>query len=93
MGIVPGVGLSLLLDRLAVAAAGSLGPSGPPIPPLVTVVPAGPLGAWTAGMAAGVLAVAMLCTWWLIREQRGHPGPNVPMEIAGEDVLREEWAR
>jgi hypothetical protein len=91
LGIVPGVALALLLDRLAVAAVGSAGAGGPPVPPLVTVLPVGALAVWGCAAAALVAAIAWLAPRWLIRSgERGSRRDHRPW---AEDVVREEWAR
>jgi hypothetical protein len=92
LGIVPGVGLALLLDRLAVAAVGSVAGQRP-VPPLVTVVPARALAIWVAGAAALVVAAAWLATRWLIRDDTARRDEQARPRTAGDDGLREEWAR
>jgi hypothetical protein len=92
LGIVPGVGLALLLDRLAVAAVGSVAGQ-TPVPPLVTVVPAEALVIWVAGAAALVLAAAWLAARWLIRDDGTRRDELQRPRTAGDDGLREEWAR
>jgi hypothetical protein len=93
LGIVPGVGVALLLDRLAVAAVGSQGTGRPTVPSLVTVLPALPLAGWATGAAALVVAIAWLAPRVLIRGARKRmargPGPRP----VGEDTLRQEWVR
>jgi hypothetical protein len=90
LGIVPGVGLAILLDRLAVAAVGSAGTGGPPVPPLVTVLPAVALAAWGCAAAALVVTVAGLAPRGLIRGgARGRRRDRPPWPVA-EDIVREE---
>ena len=57
LGVVAGVGIAVLLTRLAVASVRAAGAVADPIPPVVTVVPWGALAAWGAGTFA-VLALA-----------------------------------
>jgi hypothetical protein len=92
LGIVPGVGLALLLDRLAVAAVRSAGGQHP-VPPLVTVVPVEALAIWVVGAAALVLAAAWLAARWLIRDGVARRDEPARSRTAGDDGLREEWAR
>ena len=92
LGIIPGVGLALLLDRLAVAAVGSIATGGPPVPPLVTVLPLVPLAAWACGAATLVMTVAAIAPQWLIRAgRRGTRRDPRPLAVA-DDVEPEEWA-
>jgi hypothetical protein len=93
LGIIPGVALALLLDRLAVAAVGAVGSGQRSVPPPVTVVPGLALAVWAAGAAVCVLVAAWLASRWLGRggtrtRPRRVRSPGVP-----EDGLREEWAR
>ena len=57
LGVVAGVGIAVLLTRLAVASVRAAGAVADPRPPVVTVVPWVALAAWGAGMFA-VLALA-----------------------------------
>ena len=57
LGVVVGVGIAVLLTRLAVASVRAAGAVADPSPPVVTVVPWAALAAWGAGTFA-VLALA-----------------------------------
>ena len=57
LGVVAGVGIAVLLTRLAVASVRAAGTVAEPSPPVVTVVPWAALAAWSAGTFA-VLALA-----------------------------------
>ena len=57
LGVVVGVGIAVLLTRLAVASVRAAGTVADPSPPVVTVVPWAALAAWSAGTFA-VLALA-----------------------------------
>jgi hypothetical protein len=57
LGVVVGVGIAVLLTRLAVASVRAAGTVADPSPPVVTVVPWAALAAWGAGTFA-VLALA-----------------------------------
>ena len=57
LGVMVGVGIAVLLTRLAVASVSAAGTVADPSPPVVTVVPWAALAAWSAGTFA-VLAFA-----------------------------------
>ncbi len=57
LGVVAGVGIAVLLTRLAVASVRAAGTVAEPSPPVVAVVPWAALAAWSAGTFA-VLALA-----------------------------------
>ncbi len=57
LGVIVGVGIAVLLTRLAVASVRAAGTVADPSPPVVTVVPWTALAAWSAGTFA-VLALA-----------------------------------
>jgi len=57
LGVVVGVGIAVLLTRLAVASVRAAGAVADPSPPVVTVIPWAALAAWSAGTFA-VLALA-----------------------------------
>ena len=57
LGVMAGVGIAVLLTRLAVASVSAAGAVANPSPPVVTVVPWAALAAWSAGTFA-VLAFA-----------------------------------
>ncbi len=66
LGVVAGLGIAVLLTRLAVASVRAAGTVADPRPPVVTVVPWAALAAWSAGTFA-VLALA----GWLAPRGRG----------------------
>ena len=57
LGVIAGVGIAVLLTRLAVASVSAVGAVADPSPPVVTVVPWAALAAWSAGTFA-LLALA-----------------------------------
>ena len=57
LGVIAGLGLAVLLTRLAVASVRAAGTVADPSPPVVTIVPWAELAAWGAGTLA-VLALA-----------------------------------
>jgi hypothetical protein len=57
LGVIAGLGIAVLLTRLAVAGVRAAGTAADPSPPVVTVVPWAELAAWGAGTLA-VLALA-----------------------------------
>ena len=57
LGVIVGLGIAVLLTRLAVASVRAAGTVADPSPPVVTVVPWAELAAWGAGTLA-VLALA-----------------------------------
>ena len=59
LGVVVGVGIAVLLTRLAVASVRAAGTVAEPSPPVVTVVPWAALALWSAG----TLAVLALAGW------------------------------
>ena len=63
--MVVGVGIAVLLTRLAVASVRAAGAVADPSPPVLTVVPWAALAAW----GAGTLAVLALAGW--LATQRG----------------------
>jgi hypothetical protein len=83
LGVLAGLGLALLLTRLAVASVRAAGAVADPRPPVVTVVP------WTALAAGGaatfaVLALAgWLATRALIGSGRAGPLAEAPMADSG----------
>lgn len=91
LGIVPGIVIALLLERLAVAAVGAAGTGQPAEPPLVTVVP----GVALAGAALGTLVLVLVAGWAssarLLRgPQRCASRGTVP-PTPSDDVLQEGW--
>jgi hypothetical protein len=59
LGVVAGLGIAVLLTRLAVASVRAVGAVASPRPPVVTVVPWAALAAW----GVGTLAVLALAGW------------------------------
>ncbi len=59
LGVMVGVGIAVLLTRLAVASVSAAGAVADPSPPVVTVVPWAALAAWSAG----TFAVLVLAGW------------------------------
>jgi hypothetical protein len=79
LGVVVGLGIAVLLTRLAVASVRAADAVANPRPPLVTVVPWGALAAW----GAGALAVLALAGWLATRALigSGRPGRLAPAPI------------
>ena len=63
LGVIVGLGVAVLLTRLAVASVRSAGAVADPRPPVVTVVPWPALAAW----GVGTLAVLTLAGWLVPR--------------------------
>jgi hypothetical protein len=63
LGVAVGLGIAVLLTRLAVASVNAVGAVADPSPPVVTVVPWAALAAW----GAGTLAVLALAGWLATR--------------------------
>jgi hypothetical protein len=63
LGVVVGLGIAVLLTRLAVASVRGAGAVADPIPPVVTVVPWAALAAWSVG----TFAVLTLAGWLVPR--------------------------
>jgi hypothetical protein len=68
LGVVVGVGIAVLLTRLAVASVRAAGTVADPSPPVVTVVPWAALAAWSAG----TFALLALAGWLAPRGSLGH---------------------
>jgi len=62
-GVIAGLGIAVLLTRLAVASVRAAGTVADPRPPVVTIVPWTELAAW----GAGTLAVLALAGWLATR--------------------------
>jgi hypothetical protein len=62
LGVVVGLGIAVLLTRLAVASVRAVGAVADPRPPVVTVVPWAALAAWGAGVAGLLMLAAWLAT-------------------------------
>jgi hypothetical protein len=91
LGVIAGLGIAVLLTRLAVASVRAAGTVADPRPPVVTVVPWAPLAAGAAGTFAVLALAGALATRALIgRERAGRP-PRVPSTDSGarrESVVR-----
>jgi len=62
LGVVVGLGIAVLLTRLAVASVRAAGTVADPRPPVVTVVPWAALAAWSAGTLAALALAGWLAT-------------------------------
>jgi hypothetical protein len=62
LGVVVGVGIAVLLTRLAVASVRAAGTVADPSPPVVTVVPWAALAAWGAGTFAALALAGWLAS-------------------------------
>ena len=92
LGVIAGLGIAVLLTRLAVASVRAAGTVADPRPPVVTVVPWAALAAWSAGTFAGLALAGALATRALIGGGRaGRPSPVPSTESGGaprESVVR-----
>jgi hypothetical protein len=70
LGVAVGLGIAVLLTRLAVASVNAVGAVADPRPPVVTVVPWAALAAW----GAGTLAVLALAGWLATQALIGSAG-------------------
>jgi len=70
LGVAAGLGIAVLLTRLAVASVRAVGAVDDPRPPVLTVVPWAALAAW----GAGLLAVLALAGWLATRALIGPGG-------------------
>jgi hypothetical protein len=66
LGVIVGLGIAVLLTRLAVASVRAAGTVADPSPPVVTVVPWAELAAWGAGALAVLALASALATRALI---------------------------
>ena len=66
LGVIVGLGIAVLLTRLAVASVRAAGTVADPSPPVVTVVPWAELAAWGAGTLAVLALAGALATRALI---------------------------
>jgi hypothetical protein len=66
LGVVVGLGLAVLLTRLAVASVRAAGTVADPRPPVVTVVPWAALSVWSVGVF-GLLVLASRLATRLVR--------------------------
>ncbi len=63
LGVAVGVGIAVLLTRLAVASVSAVGAVADPSPPVVTVLPWAELAAWSAGVLALLALAGWLAPW------------------------------
>ncbi len=70
LGVIVGLGIAVLLTRLAVASVRAAGTVADPSPPVVTVVPWAELAAWGAGTLAVLALAGALATRALIGRRR-----------------------
>ena len=68
LGVIVGLGIAVLLTRLAVASVRAAGTVADPSPPVVTVVPWAELAAWGAGTLAVLALAGALATRALMSE-------------------------
>ncbi len=74
LGVIAGLGLAVLLTRLAVASVRAAGTVADPSPPVVTVVPWAELAAWGAGTLAVLALAGALATRAQISSTAGSVG-------------------
>jgi hypothetical protein len=93
LGVLPGIAIALLLERITVAAVGSASTGQPAVPPLVSVLPVAQLAAW--GLGAGVLVVltASGSARWLLSDAVTRRSRATAQAGRSEEALREGWAR
>jgi hypothetical protein len=70
LGVCAGLGIAVVMTRLAVATVRGAGTVTVPRPPLVTVVPWGQLGAWGVAVIAALAVASWLATRSLMRTRR-----------------------
>jgi len=91
LGVIAGLGIAVLLTRLAVATVRAAGSVADPSPPVVTEVPWAALAAWGAGLLAVLALTGWLASRALVAWQPGsssrRPGSsgNDPAVIAQAD--------
>jgi hypothetical protein len=92
LGVIAGLGIAVLLTRLAVASVRAAGTVADPRPPVVTVVPWAGLAAWSVGLFAVLALASALATWALIGSGRAGRRSPVPSTESGgaprESVVR-----
>ena len=71
LGVIAGLGLAVLLTRLAVASVRAAGTVADPSPPVLTVMPWPELAAWGAGLLAVLALAGALATRAQIRSSVG----------------------
>jgi hypothetical protein len=92
LGVIVGLGIAVLLTRLAVASVRAAGTVADPRPPVVTVVPWAALAAWGAGTFAVLALAGWLATRALIGSGRVGRLSRVPGTESG-GVPRESAVR
>jgi hypothetical protein len=91
LGVMAGLGIAVLLTRLAVASVRAAGTVADPRPPVVTVVPWAALVAGGAGTFAVLALAGVLATRALIGRERTARPPRMPSTESGartESVVR-----
>jgi hypothetical protein len=91
LGVLAGLGIAVLLTRLAVASVRAAGTVADPRPPVVTVVPWSALAAGAAGTFAVLVLAGALATRVLIGRDRTARPPRAPSTESGarqESVVR-----
>jgi hypothetical protein len=78
VGVTIGLGIAMLLTRLAVAGVRAAGTVADPSPPVVAVVPWGELAAWGVGTLAVLALVGWLATQTMIASRRASRSSHVP---------------
>jgi len=82
-GVIAGLGIAVLLTRLAVASVRAAGTVADPRPPVVTVVPWAELAVWSAGVFAVLVFASALATRALIGRGRAGRLRPVPSQESG----------
>jgi hypothetical protein len=92
LGVIAGLGIAVLLTRLAIASVRAVGTVANPRPPVVTVVPWAALAAWGAGTFTVLALTGWLATRALIGSWRSGRRPREPVTESGgaprESVVR-----
>ncbi len=83
LGVIAGLGIAVLLTRLAVASVRAAGTVADPRPPVLTVVPWAALVAGAVGTFAVLALVGALATRALIGSERTARPPRVPGTESG----------
>jgi hypothetical protein len=86
LGVCVGLGIAVLLTRLAIATVGAAGAVAHPRPPLVTVVPWLQLAAWGVAMFAVLVLAGGLAAQSLIRNEPASPHAPVPLTEGGRTL-------
>ena len=82
-GVAIGLGIAMLLTRLAVAGVRAAGTVADPSPPVVTVVPWAELAAWGVGTLAVLVLAGWLATRTMIASRRANRSSRVPATEGG----------